>query len=442
MSRSIGLWFCAALLAALPAAGRASDLLEAYAQALRADPVLAGADATRWAVHENVAQARAPLLPQLSAGFGFDQSSVGATSASDAASLPSGRNSTRSASANLNQVIVDVSKTAQLRVAHAQSDAQDAVYAAALQNLAVRVATAYFNVLSAGDTLAYVQANEDAYGQQVEQSATRYANGLSAQVDVEQARSYYAAARASTIAARTQLADAREALAEITGTPAGTLKTLRDELPTAPPAPADAQAWVETALATNPGLRAQQLGVTAAERSIDAARAGHLPTLTAGVGIGRSASWPMTQSDYDGRTVTTVGVTLNVPLFAGGATQSLVRQALHQRDGAQDTYEAQRRALARTTLDQYRSVVAGVGRIEATKAAVDAARKALASTRVGQQLGTQTMTDLLLAIQNLTSAQGAYSAARHQFILDKLLLLQAAGTIAEADLAAVNALLQ
>jgi len=140
--------------------------------------------------------------------------------------------------------------------------------------------------------------------------------------------------------------------------------------------------------------------------------------------------------------VTTLGLVLNVPLFSGGATQSLVRQALRQRDGAADQLEAQRRAVARTTLDKYRSVVAGIGQIEATRASVDAARKALASIRVGQQLGTQTMTDLLIAIQTLTSAQGSYSAVRHQFILDKLLLQQAAGSIDEADLASVNALLQ
>jgi outer membrane protein len=436
------LWLRAALtwLLATPFAGRADDLMDVYTQARRADPVLAAADATRLAVREGVTQARAPLLPQWSAGVSLGQSSVAGLPANDAAVAD--RNRGRALLASLSQVLIDVAKLSQLRVAQAQADAQDAVYQSALQALAVRVASAYFNVLTAADAVANVQANEDAYRQQVEQADARYRNGLSAQVDLEQARAYHAAARASTIAARAALADAREALAEITGTPAGELKTLREDLPMAPPTPADPQAWVQTALAANPQLRAQQLGVAAAEQSIAAARAGHLPTLSANLGVGRSANWPIPASNTDGYTVTTVGLVLNVPLFAGGATQSLVRQALHQRDGAADALEAQRRAVARTVLDQYRRVVADIGQVEATKASVDAARKALASTRVGQQLGTQSMTDLLLAIQTLTSSQSAYSTVRHQYILDQLLLQQAAGAIGESDLAAVNTVLQ
>jgi outer membrane protein len=158
--------------------------------------------------------------------------------------------------------------------------------------------------------------------------------------------------------------------------------------------------------------------------------------------VGRSAAWPLPASSTDGRNVTTVGVTLNVPLFAGGATQAQVRQALHRRDGARDELELRRRRVARETLAQYRSVLAGIGQIEATRVAVDSARKALESTRIGQGLGTQTMTDLLLAIQTLAGAQDSYSRARHQFILSRLLLQQAVGAIGETDLAAVNALLQ
>ena len=424
----------AALLMALPCVGHAEDLLQVYQQARRADPVLLAADAARQVVREGVTQARAPLLPQVSAGLAYDQTRT----AGDA----DARNSSRALSAQLNQVLVDVGKLSQLRSAQAQADAQDATYRAAEQALCARVAKAYFDVLTAEDTLAHVMANEDAFRQQVEQSDQRFRNGLTAQVDVEQARAYHASARATTIGARQALADAREALAEITGQPTGTLKTLRDDLPLDAPSPAEPQAWVDAALNQNPTLQAQQRGIAAAEEDIGAARAGHLPTLNAGLGVGRSAAWPVPGSSDDGRNVTTLGLVLNVPLFAGGATQSQVRQALHRRDGARDELELRRRRVARDTLAQYRSVLAGIGQTEATRAAVDAARKALASTRIGQGLGTQTMTDLLLAIQTFAGAQSAYSQARHQFILSRLLLQQAAGTINEADLASVNALLQ
>jgi outer membrane protein len=407
----------------------AEDLLQVYAQARAADPLLAQADASRGIVREGVSLARAPLLPQASAGFAFDQANGDE------------RSRTRSANASVTQALVDVGSLARLKAAQANADAQDATYRAAEQALVIRVATAYFGVLAARDTLANVQANEDAYRQQVQQAETRWRNGIAAQVDVEQARAYHASARAGTIAARKALADAQQALAEITGVLPGELSGLKDLLPMEPPQPADPQAWVAAALSRNPIVLAQQASIGAAERSIDAARAGYLPTVSASAGVGRGASWPLANVN-DGRTVTTVGVFVSVPLFAGGAQQAQVRQALLQRDSARDELELRRRAAVRQVQTQYAGVVAAIGQTEAQHAAVDAARNALASTRVGQELGTQTMTDLLLAIQTLTAAQNAYTAARHQFILGRLLLQQAAGEVGAAELAAVNSLLQ
>ena len=422
------------LLAIAPWAARADDLLQIYQQARRADPVLSAADAQRGIAKEGVVQARAPLLPQASAGLSYDR----AQPTSD----PGERINSRTASVTLNQVLVDVARLSQLHVAQSQADAQDELVRAAEQALCARVARAYFDVLTADDAVRQVEANEDAFRQQVEQSDQRFRNGLSAQVDVEQARAYHAAARAASIDARQARDDAREALSEITGQPVPPLNRLQDELPMALPAPADPQAWVDDALLHNPTLSAQRHVVDAAGQGIAAARAGHLPTLSANVGVGRAAAWPTPASNTDGRNVASIGLVLNVPLFAGGATQSQLRQALHQQDAARDDYEQRRRRVARETLEQYRSVAAGIGRIDATRAGVDSAGRALASTRIGHELGTQTMTDLLLAIQTQASAQASYSQARHQFVLSRLLLLQAAGRIDEADLAAVNTLLK
>jgi len=419
------------MLLAAPLAGRADDLLQVWRQARSADPVLAAADAARGIVREGVAQARAPLLPQATASVSFEQNHL------------AGRddNRARGASVGVNQVLVDLAQQRRLQAARSNADAQDASFSAAEQALYVRVAQAYFDVLLASDTLAIVAANEDAFRQQVEQADQRFRNGLTALVDVEQARAYHASARANTIAAHKALADAHEALAEITGDTPGPLRPLRDTLPMDPPTPAESQAWVDAALAQNPLLRAQRATLTAAEDNIAAARAGHLPTLSAALNSGRNSAWPLAAGN-DGRSVTTVGLLLNVPLFAGGGTASLQRQALYQRDGARDELEQRRRRVVREVQERYRAVVAGIGQTEATGAAVDAARKALASTRVGQGLGTQSMTDLLLAIQTLSATQGAYSLARHQFVLSRLLLQQAAGAVGEADLAAINSLLQ
>ena len=419
------------LALALPRAGHAEDLLQAWRQARSADPVLAAALATRGAVREGVAQLRAPLLPQASASVSFDQNHV------------AGRddNRARGAGVAVSQVLVDVAQRKRLQAALQGAGAQDAVYSAAEQALLVRVAQAYFEVLTATDLLAAVAANEDAFAQQVEQADQRYRNGLAALVDVEQARAYSASARANTITAQKALADAREALAEITGAAPGVLARLREELPMDPPAPADPQEWVTTALAQNPLLRAQRSLLGAAEENIAAARAGHLPTLSAAVNIGRNNAWPLAGTN-DGRHTTTVGMLLSVPLFSGGSTSATQRQAVYQRDGAREALEQRRRRVMREVQEQYRAVVAGIGQTEATREAVQAAQRALASTRVGQGLGTQSMNDLLQAIQTLGATQAAYSRARHQFVVSRLLLQQAAGTVGEAELTTINSLLQ
>jgi outer membrane protein len=421
-------------LLAFAGAARADDLLDIYRLARARDPVLASADAARAVTHDLSDQARAALLPQASAvaTLGRERDS-GAAQATVA-----GR--TTDTTLSVTQVVFDAGLASSLQAARATADAQDATYRAAQQALCLRVATAYFDALLAADEVTTVQANEDAYAQQVAQARQRYAAGLDAQVDVDQSRVYQLLAHNSTLAARQALVDAQGVIAEITGSAPGALKTLRDDLPLNPPAPADSQAWVAQALLANPTVQAARLSVDAAGSAISGARAAHLPSLSAGVGLGRPTG--TTYDSSSGRLTTTVGLTLTVPLFAGGATQARVSQAVHQREGAQDTLESSRRAVVRSAQEAFGSLVSGIGQVESGRASVAAAQKSLDATRVGHEVGTRTTSDLLLAIQMLASAQDAYAQARHQLILGRLQLQQAAGALTEADLAAVNALLQ
>ena len=460
-------------LSAISLPSHGEDLLDAYREARANDPVLSQADAQRLSVGENVNQARALLLPQISAGLSVSQTNgrsnsngnsvdYGANSylcqgidagtgtydctgplQSSGTSERTGHARTRDISGTLSQTVFDLSKIADLRAARSQTNAQDELYQAALQNLFVRVATAYFNVLTSQDNLAFAKANEGAYKQQYEQSDQRFKVGLSAITDVYQAKSFYESAKAQTIAASNELDDAREALSQITGKPTGDLKKLRDDLPMDPPSPNDQKAWVDRAMQNNPNILSDKFSVDAAEHSISAARAGHLPTINANVSYGKSATWYENSSlHYRTPSSTTVGLTLSVPIFEGGATQSRVRQSIYQRDAAQDTLESQRRQVARDTLNYYRSVIAGISQVGAAKAAVDAGQKALDATRAGFSVGTKTILDVLTAIQTLTSSESQYSQARHQFILDKLLLQQAAGSADLKDIQAINMLLE
>ncbi len=441
-------------LAAVSLPSHGEDLLDAYRDARANDPVLSQADATRLSTGEGVPQARALLLPQVSAGLTLSQTNGGGTADSTIVdpvtnqpiiiSGQHGHSRTRSVSGTLSQTVFDFSKFANLKGARSAANAQDATYEAALQDLLVRVTTAYFTVLNDEDQLTFAKANEDAYKRQYEQAEQQYKVGLSAITNVYQAKAYYENARTQTIAAQNTLDNDKEALRVITGTPVGNLKKLRDDLPMQPPTPSDPEAWVKTAVQNSPTLLAQKDNVETAEHNITAARSGHLPTITANVSYGKSTTWYQNPVSYDANrpASTTLGLTLNVPIFSGGLTQSRVRQSIYQRDAATDAMELQRRQVVQDTLKYYRSVLAGISQVESSKASVESSQKALEATRAGFEVGTQTFTDVLLAIQTLTQSESSYSQARHQFILDKLLLQQAAGTADFKDLQAINALLQ
>lgn len=413
-------------LATLLGTARADDLLSIYAQARAADPLLAQARAQRGVQAELLAQSRAPLLPQWSLSAEEERSE--------------GQRS-RSSASHLSQVLVDLSQLRSLDAAQARLEAEDARLRAAEQQLCARVAQAYFQVLSAQSALETAEANEAAFAQQVSQAQTRYEAGLSALVDVEQARAYHGLSRGQTQQVRQQLADARQALAEITGQLPGALQALSSQLPTPPLQPEDAEAWVARALSQQPLLQAAQGSLRASERRIDAARAGHLPTLSLGLDSQRRSGFGVPAADA-GRMVNTVAVRLSIPLFAGGATQSQQRQAVHERDQQREQLEATRRALMRETQAQVLAVKLGIEQVASSAAAVQAAERALAATRAGQALGTRSMTDLLLAIQTHAQARNAHAQARHAYVLATLQLQAAVGQLGEAELARVNQLLQ
>ncbi|MDF3982596.1 TolC family outer membrane protein [Luteibacter sp. PPL201] len=453
-------------LAAMPFASHAEDLMEAYRLARANDPTLSQADSTRLATGEGVAQARSALLPQVNGSLSLNQSNPSGASRdvlTDATGTPLrdangnvlltndvGHTRTRTLGAQVSQSVVDLSKWADLKAARSSAESQNATYDAAAQQLFTRVATAYFQVLTNDDALTFAKANEQALARQLEQAQQRFDVGLAAITDVQDAKAQHDSAVAQVITAENTLADSREALTQITGKPSTNLKKLREQLPMDPPSPNDPNAWVAQAVKNNPTVLASQYNVESAEDSISAARAGHLPTISATASYNKSNTW--TQNDAgvggssnvgtNGRGTTTVGLTLNVPIFSGGYTQSRVRQSIYQRDAAQDSLEVTRRQVVRDTLNYYRSVVAGISEVEATKAAVESAQSARDATQAGFEVGTRTIVDVLLSQQNLTQALSNYSQSRHQFILNKLLLKQSAGTVDIKDMEAINALLQ
>lgn len=451
-----------AIVAALGLAGAASahaeDLMDAYRQALQADPVLMQAEAQNRIGHEGMVQSRAALLPQINGSVSFNDNH-GTQSGAQVFQTPSGpmlqdttthsAGRSRTESVGLQQVLFDLGRFSQLRASKASAAAANAQYVAAEQNLIVRVASAYFLVLTDEDQLRYAQANQKALQKQLDAAQAKYAVGLAAITDADSARAQEAAAAAAVIQAQTTLYNDREALAQITGQPPADLKALTDNLPLDRPQPDNVEDWVKTALASNPSLQAQRDQVDASQHQITAARAGHLPTLDASVSYSRNPSWGGAGLDASGlprgdsrTTGTTLGLVLSVPLFAGGATQSRVRQAIAQRDQAHDLMVQDQRQIVATTRNAFNSITAGISEVEAQKAALNSAQKALQSTEAGYEVGTQNIVNVLLAQQTLFQAQSAYSQARHAYVINQLDLKYAAGTLSVKDMQAVNALLQ
>ena len=426
-------------LLVLPLGAQAEDLLQSYELARNSDPQFAAAEAGRLATREGAVQTRATFLPQIGG-------SVGASYSDTTSELGSGLEVSDgggggSYGLSVDQSVLNFGNIARHRSQLSLSEAADFQLEAAGDSLITRTSAAYFNVLVALETLSAAEAQETALKKQFDFADKRLEVGLAPITDVHEARAQYDRARANTIVTRNALEDAYRALEEITGKDVRALKSLPQDFQPELPSTLDVDGWVRTAIDSNPALKAKELELRSAEAGVDSARAGHLPR------IGLRATYGNSRSLFDGNVgptgidssdTSTVGLTVSIPIFAGGATQSQVRQALAQRDVTGDQLDQQRRALVRNTRNAYQTLVAGISEVEARKAAVFSARSAYDASQVGLEVGTRTVLDVLNNQQTLFNAEREYALSRYNFLQNRLLLEQAAGTLDVDDLQDVN----
>lgn len=450
--------------ALLPATAAAEDLLQTYELAREGDPQLSAAESGRLATREGAVQARAAMLPQIGGEASIGKSRSEGPSTQTQFDPATGQpvrftgdtetdTTTRNIGLNVQQMVFDRARFTTLRSQRALSRASDFQLEAAGDNLITRTSAAYFNVLVQLETLAAAEAAERALQKQFDFASKRLEVGLAPITDVHEARAQFDNARANTVVARNAVEDAYQALAEITGKEVRTLKALPENFQPALPEARDAEGWVQTAIENNPALRAKQLQVESAEANVETARSGHWPTLylngsygdrkTTGDSTFSSSLLPssVTNPIESQSRGPSVGITLQVPIFSGGATSSRVRQALAQRDVATDELEQQKRALVRNTRNAYQTLVAGITEVEARRLALVSARSAYDASQVGLEVGTRTVLDVLNNQQNLFNAQRAFALARYNFLQNRLQLEQAAGTLDVQDVQDVNRLL-
>ncbi|WP_442682364.1 TolC family outer membrane protein [Stenotrophomonas sp. JC08] len=423
-----------------PLTSHATDLLQVYEMARNGDPQLSSAESERLYTKEGQVQARAALLPQING-----DASLGRTRTELDGISGSTTSKSRDYRVTGSQTLFNWSQFANLRAQRDISKAADFTLDSANDELIVRSATTYFNVLVAIESLTAAQTNEAAAKKQFDYADKRLEVGLAPITDVHEARAQYDQARANTILARNALEDAYQALTELTGQPVRGLRGLPEDFrPELPANRGNVDQLVAEAISRNPALKAQELQVSAAESSVSAARGNHYPTLSLGGSWGKNASWGDSiggSSRTPDSTSNTIGLTLSVPIFAGGATQSRVRQALAQRDMTQDGYEQQKRALDRNTRNAWQTVVAGISEVEARRLAVVSAQSAYDASQVGLEVGTRTVLDVVQNQRTLFQAQLDYAQARYSFLLSRLQLSQAVGSVDIAEVQEINRLL-
>ena len=398
----------------------AENLLEVFESALESDPEFLAAGADNRAAQEIRPQARAGLLPGASLSF--------TTQWNDRQRLPDTR------SDNLTLNVEQPIWRRDRRIAVDQADSRiaraDALYAAARQDLMVRVAERYFGVLEAEDELGFARATLEAFEQQLAQSRQRFEVGLIPITDVEEAKAGFDLSRAQLIAAENALDIAREALRETTGEYRETLAPLT-EMPLVTPKPEDIDEWTGIALDRNPRLLAARHDTETARREIQRIQAGHSPTLDAvgSIGLNDSGSSPAGETRR-----ANVGLRLSLPLYSGGSILSRTRESRHRYRRTLDVLERERRRAQRETRDAYLGVESGISRVRALEQAVRSNRAAAEAVEAGFQVGTRTSVDVLDAQRELFRALRDLAEARYGYVLDVLRLKRAAGALSEDDL--------
>lgn len=435
-------WLLLVYVIASPAL--AQDLLESYQLSLDHDPRVTAARAQYDAAIETKPQARAALLPLITAGGELtkNRDEILATSATSSQFTATGvaRYDATAYRLSLTQTLFNWGQFAQLRQADAALFAAQAQFTAAEQEQILRVATRYFDVLAAEDGLRTAQGEKTAIASQLERARKRFEVGMTPILDVQETQARYDLTVAQEIDSRRLLRSAREGLREVTGRYPDRLAAAREQIPLEAPQPADPDLWVQTAATRNLQVQNAQAQADIAKAEVQRQSGGHYPSLNL---IGSHEYFDRLDSPFGGREQESgvLGLQLAVPIFAGGGVQSRVRQAEHTYIQRRAELELARREVERQTRDAYDGVVVGISRVEALNQALKSNRTALETIAAGYRVGSRTATDSLDAQGALYRAERDYARARYDYLLNLLLLRQASGQLTVEDLEAVNAML-
>ena len=420
-----------ALALALPAS--AADLLNVYRDARVSDPVYQAARAQYQATTERLPQARAGYLP-LIAGTG--------SVFRNHAERNGGREvdyNTKTLGLTLSQPVLRLQNWIAITQAQKVVLQAEATLASSQQELALRVSQAYFDVLLARDNVALSETQKSAIDQQLAQAKRNFEVGTATIVDTLEAQARYDQSVAKEIADKNDLEVKQRALQVLLGKVPDGLVPLREPLRLAEPTPNDIEAWVKAAADSSFTVAVARATYEIAQQEVQRQRAGHLPTIDLSGSFARvddpnSAVPPVSPVARVG----SIGLTLSVPIFAGGLTQSRVREAVALRDRAEQDLENTQRGVAQSVRASFLNVTSGIAQVRALEQAQVSTQSQLDSTILGRDVGVRTSVDVLNAQQQVFQTRRDLQSARYNYLMNTLRLKAAVGTLTEADVEEVN----
>jgi outer membrane protein len=431
---------------AFASAAGAADFLQNYRLAKQNDAQFASARASLEAGLEKLPQGRALLLPVITAG--------GNTTWNDAENHDrlAGQRANGSFNSNgwnvtLTQPLFRWQNLVQYQQSQFQVLQAESQFGQATQDLIVRVAQAYFDVLAAQDNLEFTKSNRVTIAEQLAQAKRNFEVGTATITDTNEAQARYDLALAQEIAGVNALEVAQRALQQIIGQPPDAPTPLRRDTVIDPPQPNVMDEWVKSARGSNFVVRGNEAVMEIATREVERQRAGHYPTLDVVAGAQENTNQNIasvtgiTTGQRSTISQNTIGLQLNVPIYSGGSVMSRTREAVGLKEKARQDLESSRRAAEFNARQSFLNVTNGIAQVKALEQALRSSEVSLQSNRVGYEVGVRINIDVLNAQQQVFQTQRDLARARYDTILNSLRLKSAAGSLTEADVEAVNRLL-
>jgi len=409
------------------------SMLEMLDLGLKADPKYLAAKAEYEANAEAIPQARAAYLPTASFDYQHSRMTQDVSSTATAREYP-----LRNRTLTITQPILKPSAYVKLEQSQVATEQAKLSLVATEQDLIVRVAGAYLNFMAAQDALELAQAEREATQKQYEQARARLNSGLGTAVQLHETEGRFALTQAREVEAANRLDDARNGMKEIVGSEVKSLKPFVADFEAVPPEPAQVEPWVNAALDQNLSLQVRNLGTEIAAYEVTRQQAGYAPTLnlvyTRGfVNQGDSFIGATPSAGYSSNNKE-IGVRFNMPLFEGGMTSSLVREALARQEKAINERDMEYRKTERQARSALLSVVSSAKTLGALRKALQAQESALESKVEGMKSGLYTIVQVVDAYRQMYSAKRDFLQARYDYLLNRLKLKQAVGSLGRSDL--------